>query len=142
MISWFEKHNKLSWIITIFIAIIIFYVSSLTFAPGPLRGFPWKPIAYHFYAFLFLAAFLLISLNRGKIENKKFIFIAIIIALVYGVSDEIHQLFVPGRACSFSDFLTDSAGVLLATLIYSLKFLNPKKEISKEYNSDLYYLFI
>ena len=140
MISWFEKHNKLSWIITIFIAIIIFYVSSLTFAPGPLRGFPWKPIAYHFYAFLFLAAFLLISLNRGKIENKKFIFIAIIIALVYGVSDEFHQLFVPGRACSFSDFLTDSAGILFASTLYLLlRFKKFKENISEEYDARLYY---
>ena len=69
----------------------------------------------------------------------KFIFIGVIIALVYAVSDEFHQLFVPGRACSFSDFLVDSAGIFLATLIYSLKFLNPKKEFSKEYDDCLYY---
>jgi len=139
MISWFEKHNKISWIVTIIIAIIIFYLSSLIFPPGPPGGFPWKSIAYHFYAFLFLEAFLLISIIRGKNENKKFIFIAIIIALVYGVSDEIHQLFVPGRACSFSDFLIDSAGILFATFIYSLKFLNIKNKVNENYDDSLYY---
>ena len=139
MISWFERHNKISWVITIFIAITIFYVSSLIFPPGKGVGFNWKPIAYHFYAFLFLAALLLISITRGKNKNKKFIFIAIIIVLVYAISDEFHQLFVPGRACSFSDFLIDSAGIFLATLIYSLKFLNPKKEADEEYDNSLYY---
>ncbi len=139
MILWFEKHNKMSWVITIFIVIIIFYVSSLTFPPGA-PSFGWETIAYHFYAFLFLAAFLLISLTRGKIENKKFIFIAIIIAMVYGVSDEIHQLFVPGRACSFSDFLIDSAGILFATILYLLLRFNKFREnIDEEYSPDLYY---
>ncbi|MDD5192305.1 MAG: VanZ family protein [Candidatus Nanoarchaeia archaeon] len=139
MISWFEKYNKLSWFVTVTIIMLIFYISSLTFTPSAYGGFSWKPIAYHFYAFLFLAAFLLISITQGKFENRKFIFIAVIIALFYAVSDEVHQRFVPGRACSFSDFLIDSAGILFATLIYSLKFLHPKKTSSEKYNSDLYY---
>ncbi|MDP3027351.1 MAG: VanZ family protein [Nanoarchaeota archaeon] len=136
MISWFERHNKLSGIITIFIAIVIFYISSLTFPPGA-PGFGWETIAYHFYAFLFLEAFLLISITKGK--KKDLIFLAIMIAIVYAVSDEIHQLFVPGRACSFSDILTDSAGILFATLIYSLKFLNIKNNVNEAYDESLYY---
>ena len=35
---------------------------------------------------------------------------------VYAVSDELHQLFVPGRACMPGDVLLDSAGVLTGTL--------------------------
>lgn len=140
MIFWFEKHNKISWIVTIIIAIIIFYLSSLIFPPGIPGGFPWKSIAYHFYAFLFLAAFLLISITQGKTENKNFIFIAVILAIAYAISDEIHQLFVPSRACSFSDFLTDSAGILFASLLYLLLRLEDFGEnISKEYNPRLYY---
>jgi len=137
MISWFEEHNKISWVITIIIAITIFSVSSLTFEGYP--SFGWRTIAYHFYSFLFLGAFLLISFTKGKSKNIRFLFIGVIIALFYAIADEVHQMFVPGRACTFSDFLTDSAGILFATLIYSLKFLSPKKEINKEYNSDLYY---
>lgn len=120
MISWFEKHNKLSWAITIFIAMIIFYMSSRTFAPDPSVGRRWQPIAYHFYAFLFLSAFLLISMIKGKPENKKLIITAIIIAVLYGISDEFHQFFVPGRDSSISDVLTDSAGILFAGVLYSL----------------------
>ena len=126
MISWFEKHSKISWLITILIAIIIFYMSSLTFPPGPPTGFNWKPIAYHFYAFLFFTAFLLISLTKGKYKIK-LIILSIIIAILYGISDEIHQFFVPGRASSIKDVLIDSTGILFAGLIYSLN-LKYKKQ--------------
>jgi len=119
MIFWFEKHKMVSWMITIFIAIIIFYVSSLTFTPSILRGFPWKSVAYHFYAFFFLSAFLLVSLMQGKPKNKNLIYLVFIIAIIYAISDEFHQLFVPSRAFAVSDILTDSAGILFAGLIYS-----------------------
>lgn len=139
MLSWFEKHNKLSWVITILIAGIIFYISSLTFPPGPPVVFNWKPIVYHFYAFLFFAAFLLISSTKGK--NKKFIVLAIIISIIYAISDEIHQIFVPGRAFAISDILIDSAGILFAGLLYSLmrfrRFKNPKDEDYKEIKKEV-----
>ena len=37
---------------------------------------------------------------------------------VYGLSDEIHQAFVPGRVASLTDLLFDAAGVSLAALTY------------------------
>ena len=120
MLFWFEKHNKISLTITVLIAIMIFYVSSLTFKPGPPIAFNWKPIAYHFYTFLFFAVFLLISLTKGNLKNKNLFLTAIIIAILYGISDEIHQLFVPGRLFTISDILTNSSGILFAVLLYSL----------------------
>jgi len=120
MISWFEKHNKISWLITILIAITIFYLSSKTFTTGPSVGLRWQPIAYHFYAFLFLSSFLLFSLIKGNPKNKKLIPLAIMILILYGISDEIHQLFVPGRHFAISDILIDSAGILFASVLYSL----------------------
>ena len=36
---------------------------------------------------------------------------------LYAVTDEIHQIFVEGRSCEFSDMLLDSAGVLTGLLI-------------------------
>lgn len=41
--------------------------------------------------------------------NKK-INIAIILCILYAVSDEIHQLFVIGRSCKIIDILIDSCG--------------------------------
>tara|TARA_Y100000310_G_scaffold325935_1_gene390175 strand:- start:2154 stop:2579 length:426 start_codon:yes stop_codon:yes gene_type:complete len=134
MIKWFEKNSKVSWIITIIIAITIFYMSSLIFAPGIPGGFPWKSIAYHFYAFLFLQAFLLISLTKGK--HKNLIIISIIFTIIYAISDEIHQFYVPGRFFAISDILTDSAGILFATLLYSLMRYDKFKDNKKQKKSD------
>lgn len=41
-----------------------------------------------------------------------------LIGAAYAVSDEIHQLYVPGRAGQFRDVLIDSAGVLIGICIY------------------------
>ena len=136
MIKWFEKHNRISWIITILIAIIIFYVSSLSFPSGK-PTFPWKPILYHFYAFLCLSAFLLISLTKG--ENKKFIKFAIILAIIYAISDEIHQLFIPTRFFAISDILTDSAGIFSALMIYLGLRWNEFKNGGVEKGDSVYY---
>ena len=119
----FEKYPKFSWFIVILIAIAIFFVSSLAFPPGQASG--WKSLVYHFSAFFFLGFFLIISIIKG---NKKNILLLILLsalfAIIYAISDEFHQLFVPGRTCSLSDILVDSAGILSASLLYilSLKF--------------------
>lgn len=124
MIHLLEKYSKVSWLFAVLTAIAIFYISSLTFPPG--QGVTnIKAILYHFFAFFFLAFFLLPALVKGK--KTSFIFIAIAIAIVYGVLDEFHQLLVPGRYCAFSDFLIDSAGILFASFLYVFSLLLTKK---------------
>ena len=119
MISWLEKHYKISLAITLIIAITIFYISSLTFEPGPpSTKTDLKPIIYHILAFFGLTFFLLISLTKGK--YKSLIFPAILLAIIYGISDEIHQLFVPGRNGSLKDVLLDTTGIIFATIIYTI----------------------
>jgi len=39
-------------------------------------------------------------------------------ALIYALSDEIHQIYVPGRAFQISDLLLDLTGILLGLGIY------------------------
>lgn len=42
-----------------------------------------------------------------------------LVAVLYGVVDELHQSFVPGRVCSVSDLLSDASGAALAVVILS-----------------------
>jgi len=118
---WFEKHYIISLIITILIAIFIFYISSKSFEKGTPVDFPYKTIVYHFSIFFLLAFFLSLSLI-GKTKNKYYIFIAILISIAYGIFDELHQLFVPNRYCSIGDFLINSTGIILSGIIYSFRF--------------------
>ena len=43
---------------------------------------------------------------------KRAFLLAALIGILYAVSDEIHQAFVPGRACMLRDMLLDTCGVL------------------------------
>mgnify|MGYP001611516545 CR=1 FL=1 len=119
MIKWFEKHNKISWTITVAIGLIIFYFSSLSFEKTPkLGGTGTNTIIYHIIIFFLLTFFLLISLVKGK--NKDSISLAIILSFTYSLLDEFHQYFVPGRSSSFSDVLLDSIGVFFSFILYSV----------------------
>jgi len=116
MIKLLEKNSAVSWFLVIIMAVVIFSVSSLSFPGQPSGGFEFKSTAYHFVVFFLLAFFLLPAIVKGK--KKKMILFAIIVAVLYGISDEFHQLFVPGRSSTFDDVLVNTAGILFASLIY------------------------
>jgi len=43
---------------------------------------------------------------------------AALLGSLYGVSDEVHQLFVPGRNSDWHDWLADTVGVLAGIFLY------------------------
>ena len=126
MIKVFEENNKLSWFTTIAVASIIFWVSSLTFGTGTF-AIGINAILYHIVAFFFFTLFLLFSSTKGKKQYKIFLLV-IIISIFYGITDEVHQFFVPGRNCGFFDLLLDSIGIFMASLFYLCRLLFLKNE--------------
>ena len=44
------------------------------------------------------------------ISTKKAYAIAFVLSVIYAVTDEIHQIFVPGREGKISDVVIDSSG--------------------------------
>lgn len=78
----------------------------------------------HFSIYLVLG----ILVSRALIKNgnkTRVVLISFLICSMYAASDELHQLFVPGRGCQLKDVLIDSAGafagVSLNKLLCSLK---------------------
>lgn len=128
VVGWFERHSKISWVITIFGAIAIFYISTITFGPGTPKT-NLLSIFYHFFAFFFFALFLQISSLKGQKKYLVFI-IAFSLAVLYGISDELHQYFVPGRSGNLFDVRTDILGIMLASMIYLVRIeLKNKKHL-------------
>jgi VanZ family protein len=117
VITWLEKNKIISWSITSMIAIFIFYISSLPgdSAPG-ISGTSIDAILYHIVIYFFLAFFLFISLTEGR--NRRLIYIGVVMALLYGISDELHQLLVPGRVGSIEDLMLNSVGIVFAVVGY------------------------
>jgi len=126
MLRWFEKHNKIPWVITFLTAIFIFYMSSKVFEVSSVVVVSWLSIVYHISVFAFLNFFLLISAKKGKNNHLVFV-VSLLLVLAYGILDELHQFFVPGRTCTIVDFGYDSFGILISSMFYFILLnRNPK----------------
>jgi len=109
------KNNVFLWIMVLITGIFIFYVSSLEFEQ-PVGGIGLKSILYHLSVFFIFTFFLLLASLKNKINSK--IFLVMIISIIYGFLDELHQFFVPGRNSEFFDILLDSIGIIFAITSY------------------------
>ncbi len=114
-----KREVVLSWIVTIFLALLIFYVSSLSFPPSSGTGIGYKSIIYHIGIFFFLSFFLSVSLTKGV--SKNLIILSIMLSLAYAVLDEFHQSFVPGRYASMKDIFLNTFGIILSSTIIAFK---------------------
>jgi VanZ family protein len=74
----------------------------------------------HFFAYLILGVLVMNAL-RGKS-------LALLICVLYAISDEVHQMFVPGRGPQVKDVFIDSAGVAVGILV-CLVILRIRKKI-------------
>jgi VanZ family protein len=90
----------------------------------------------HFGAYGLLSVFLYLNLyfqDKIKLLNEFPATFTVLIASIYGMVDEIHQMFVPGRSAEFLDWLADFSGSLVAVLI-SRYLMGRIKEIETEKN--------
>ncbi len=72
----------------------------------------------HFMAYLVLGLLTSNALGKNKPYRYKITLFALMICALYAVSDEVHQLYVPGRGGQFRDVLIDSAGALVGSGLY------------------------
>lgn len=71
----------------------------------------------HFIAYFILG--MLISIPLVKNHKRYYWYRAYAICVLYALSDEIHQLFVPGRAGQLKDVIIDSCGALFGVLLFA-----------------------
>lgn len=84
---------------------------------GELASFIVRKAA-HFTEYFIL--YWLISNVLGFYYNtKEMLIYGLIATILYAISDEIHQYFIPARAMAFKDVLIDSSGAILSMLIKS-----------------------
>ena len=74
----------------------------------------------HFILFVLLCAAYYKAVNR--------VLPPVLLTIIYGVFDELHQRFTPGRSSSFYDIFVDSMGaVLMGLVLWKLQPHLPKK---------------
>ena len=73
----------------------------------------------HFLEFFVLGVLVFFSCKELKINN---IYWMIMFCFLYACSDEVHQVFVPGRSGNIIDVLIDSFGSTTSILLLKLKY--------------------
>ena len=92
----------------------------------------------HFLEYYVLGIFAFLSAHfYKKYKYKTKVLYSLVICTLYAASDEIHQYFVPGRACRFFDVCIDAAGgataiVMPATFLFLKKDTNRVNSMKKK----------
>ena len=83
----------------------------------------------HFIAYMILGILTMLSFLQFNQVTKKPMW-AFLLCVAYAISDEIHQLFVPGRAGQLRDVLIDSSGSIvgIAIVLLFVNLLQMRKE--------------
>jgi len=105
------KHRKFFYAAAIILAGTIFFLSSMTSDSFPKNTGNLSYVV-HFCEYLLLSALLVLAIYKPSRKIWQVMLISVAIAAVYGASDEIHQLFVPGRHCDIFDWFTDVGGAI------------------------------
>lgn len=107
----FRKFSK--YIPVVIWMVLIFWVSSVPDLPSnkvDVLDFIFKKSAHFIeYTILFLLWYRALGIKNP--------FKAIVFSLIYAFSDEIHQLFVPGRTGNLRDVGIDFSGMLIAAIL-------------------------
>lgn len=72
----------------------------------------------HFFTYLILGLLVANGMGRIGIRGARRILLSLGICILYAASDEIHQLFVPGRGAQVRDVMIDSGGAAAGIGIY------------------------
>lgn len=104
----------------------IFYLSSIPSLKSPFGLFDiYLRKGAHIAVYFILT--LLIAPNFKK--NKLSYIFSALIASLYGISDEYHQSFVPGRYMTISDMAWNGMGTVFAYMFLNIRFKNEKSRI-------------
>lgn len=112
--------------------IIVRFLSHFTDRDAEMLSFIVRKLA-HFTEYTLLGLFISLAFkeyyykkcfHKECFQKTRFyrgvFVIPLICGVLYAVSDEIHQRFVPGRSCELRDVLIDTCGVLLGVIINML----------------------
>ena len=74
----------------------------------------------HFFLYTLGGILILLYINLYKITDNNKVIISWTIGTAYAITDELHQLFVPGRSGEIRDVFIDSLGIIIGIIIIRL----------------------
>ncbi|GBD89187.1 vanZ like family protein [bacterium BMS3Abin03] len=133
MFEYLEK-NKVYLVYTPLVVYWLFLILATSLPAANMPKIAISDKIEHFGAFFGLSVLLSLTLlyqQKNLLLKKYFLVFTLIIVSGYGVIDEIHQAFIPGRNSDILDWTADSIGAITAVLLiwYLVRKLNYKQEI-------------
>jgi VanZ family protein len=99
---------------------LIFILSAQPQLPAPEEK--WIDFIFeksaHTFEFAVLAALLLRALISGPPKSWRWFAATVLLAWLYALSDEFHQLYVPGRTADWTDILFDWLGAVAGAWLW------------------------
>ena len=79
----------------------------------------------HFFLYLVLGFFIFNAIYQYRLKWTEMIGYSLLMTVLYALTDEIHQHYVPGRAFEIKDLLIDTFGAIVGILV--IAFLYSKR---------------
>ena len=109
------------WVPVLLQMALIFYFSAQPAGSPSLESFPLPAGIGHLGGYGLLGLLLYRAFNRGLVGwNLVSARNTFVVGFLYAISDELHQMYVPGRTPAVSDVVIDAAGIILALLFIGL----------------------
>jgi VanZ family protein len=124
--------------LTIEYALLIFLLSSIpsvsTLEDVPIAEYMATPesAVEHAFEYLVLGFLVYLSLVRAHqfVGNGPRYILSVVLCVIYGIIDEIHQNFVPGRVMSANDVIFDTIGALIGVTVAYFVWKTGKKRMN------------
>jgi VanZ family protein len=109
------------WVSVALYAGVIFYLSAQSHPEDQLPSFLLKDVSDKVlhaveYGILAVLCFHAFRWAAGPAVARQAVVLAIVTASVYGITDEVHQFFVPFRESSWQDWLADTIGAVIGAV--------------------------
>jgi VanZ family protein len=114
-----SRRTILAWVVfgaPVAVMAGIFLLSSRSHLPDLDGGRDIQSVVGHFVAYGALGASLAVLLRSLGWSPLRSLLVAIVLATLYGVTDEFHQSFVPNRSTDPKDVLVDFLGATAGAL--------------------------
>lgn len=98
----------------------IFFMSSGPVTSPTLNAFPDYVLHALGYSLLYVLLFWAVHEGVGIVRRRAGYWLPGVLTVLYGISDEFHQSFIPTRQSALSDVAADAIGALIGTLLIML----------------------
>ena len=114
--------------------LMLFVQSSLGQLELPDFGIDWFDKILHFVVFGILGFLTTRGMNHSSNQflKQKYFVMGILISVLYSITDEVHQYFVPGRYASLLDLIADILGIIMFAWIYRRFLINKNKQLENK----------